>query len=274
MSVMAFRRDPATALDLLLGGSLRHRFQPIFTVLDGGARLHSVECLSRGPRGTWREEAARLFDEVRRQGLEVEMDRCCAASALAEMAQCPPPAEISLAVNVHAVTLCQDPGFASFLAREAESHGIAAERLIVEVIEYAGLAAAAEDEPLLRELAELRDLGVKVAVNDVGRRVADLERILEFQPDFLKLDRRLVQRIAVHPFRAIMIEALVGLADRLGAFLVAEGVERRDDLEALRGLGVEIFQGYLLAAPMGLPELARLPFYRRPVAAVREISVA
>lgn len=78
---------------------------------------------------------------------------------------------------------------------------------------------------------------------------AGLEWILGLEPDVLKVDRNLVQGIGDHIGKQAMVEALVGFCDRVGARLVAEGVENEQELQTLEGLGVRYAQGYHLGRP-------------------------
>ena len=86
-------------------------------------------------------------------------------------------------------------------------------------------------------------------MDDAGSGWAGLEHILQLQPEVLKLDRALVARVDRHPGRQAMIEAMVGFADRMGALLVAEGVETVEESACLTSLGVVYGQGYLLGRP-------------------------
>lgn len=98
-------------------------------------------------------------------------------------------------------------------------------------------------------LDRVRQAGGRIAVDDAGSGYAGLQRILALRPEVLKLDRSLVHGVKGHLGQQAMCQAMVDFSRRMGADLVAEGVETEDDLLTLRGLGVSHAQGYLLGRP-------------------------
>ena len=86
-------------------------------------------------------------------------------------------------------------------------------------------------------------------IDDVGAGYAGLQQILKLRPDILKLDMSLVRDVDLDPARRSLVAALVHFASETGARLVAEGIERLEEREALRTLGVDYGQGYLLGRP-------------------------
>jgi len=121
-----------------------------------------------------------------------------------------------------------------------------AHRLIIELTEhepvedYAGLVDA---------LAELRSLGARIAVDDVGAGFASLRHILRLAPDIIKLDLSLTRGIEDDPGIHALTSALVDFAAKMDALISAEGIETASELEALRELGIDHGQGYLLGMP-------------------------
>jgi signal transduction histidine kinase len=86
-------------------------------------------------------------------------------------------------------------------------------------------------------------------VDDVGAGYASLRHVLELRPDFIKLDRWLIDGVAEDGDRRAAVSAFVALAGELGSTVIGEGVERPEDLQALRELGLDAAQGYLLGRP-------------------------
>jgi len=236
----------ATLLDTLLEpGRLSVVFQPIFEVGSPQLKLHSLECLIRGPRGTNAENPAVLFEYVRRKRAEAAVDRACVAAALAEAARL--PGEPTLNVNVHASTLARDTGFAAFLLARAAGASIATARLVLEIVEH----APPLDVPSFRRaLAELREAGLTIALDDVGLGQSNYKMILDVRPDVYKLDRYLVAGAWNDPYRQVILDSLARMVRRLEARAVAEGVEDRNELVAAEAAGIDLVQGFLLARPM------------------------
>jgi EAL domain-containing protein (putative c-di-GMP-specific phosphodiesterase class I) len=241
----------ATLLDTLLEpGRLSVVFQPIFEVGSGRLKLHGLECLIRGPQGTNAERPAVLFEYVRRKRAEAAIDRACVEAVLAEAAQL--PGNPTLNVNVHASTLGRDQGFPGFLLDRAAQAGIATERLVLEIVEH----SPPLDVPGFRgALAELREAGLVIALDDVGLGQSNYKMILDVRPDIYKLDRYLVAGAWSDPYRQVILDSLARMVRRLEARAVAEGVEDAHELVAVEAAGIDLVQGFLLARPQPRAEL-------------------
>lgn len=240
-----------TLLDTILDpAAITVVFQPTFEWIGPEAqfpRVHFIECLSRGPRGTTMESAGVLFEYARRKGKEAVLDRICLELALRTVAGWPERPLISL--NVHASTLERDPDFAGFLDGLARQSGVPLTEIILEIVEHAPDWSSPE---FLRILASLKDAGVRIALDDIGLGQSNYRMILDCRPDYFKLDRYLVSGCAADPNRKAVMESLVLLANRMGGRVVAEGIETAEDLATVRSLGIHLVQGYLLARPSTL----------------------
>jgi EAL domain-containing protein (putative c-di-GMP-specific phosphodiesterase class I) len=254
-----------TLLDLVLDpGRLSVVFQPIFEVGVQVPRLHALECLIRGPRGTNAESPTVLFEYVRRKRAEAVVDRACVATALAEAALL--PGEPRLSLNVHASTLGRDPGFHGFFLDRAREVGIDSRRLVVEIVEH----APPLDVPgFRRALAELRDNGVTIALDDVGLGQSNYKMMLDVRPQIYKLDRYLVSGAWSDPYRQVILDSLARMVRRLEARAVAEGVEDAHELVAVEAAGIDLVQGFLFARPLPRADLVATGFLsgRAPAAA-------
>jgi EAL domain-containing protein (putative c-di-GMP-specific phosphodiesterase class I) len=125
-----------------------------------------------------------------------------------------------------------------------------ARRVVIEITEHASVARY---DDLLRELAALRELGVRVAVDDTGAGYASFRHILALRPDIIKLDRDMVVGVDRDRAREGLVGALASFAESLAATVVAEGVETPGELDALARAGIACAQGYYLARPGPLP---------------------
>ena len=212
-------------------------FQPICTLAgstvgaEALARFHGPP--SRGPM-RWFAEA----DEV---GLLRDLELAAVRAALAGLPAL--PEHLFLAVNVSPATLCTP----AFLRLIAASDGA---RLVVEITEHARI----HDYEALREaLGTLRDFGVRVAIDDAGAGFASLRHILRLEPEFIKLDRTLIDGIEGDRSRQALAAGLISFAEKIDATIVAEGIERPAEVEKLAELGVRYGQGYFFARPGPLP---------------------
>ena len=118
--------------------------------------------------------------------------------------------------------------------------------VVIEVTEHVGVD---DYEAVLPVLSRCRDLGVSVAVDDAGAGYASLLHILRLRPEFVKLDSSLVTGMDRDGAKVALVEMLGAFASKLDAWLVAEGVERPEEIETLVRLKVPLAQGCLLAPP-------------------------
>jgi EAL domain-containing protein (putative c-di-GMP-specific phosphodiesterase class I) len=240
-----------TLLDKILEpGGLRILFQPIFRLEPGGAVVHSLECLARGPKDTNIEQASVLFEYVRRKREEALIDRACVSATIREAAAL--PGEPSLGLNVHASTLGRDCGFPAFLLETAQNASIPFSRLTVEIVEHVTFS---DGFVFLNALKELRRAGVRIALDDIGLGQSNYRMALYCQPDFFKVDSYFVKDSHNDVYRRAILESVVHLAQKFAAEVIVEGVETQADLETVTALGIDLVQGYLLGMPMDSSEL-------------------
>ena len=126
------------------------------------------------------------------------------------------------------------------------------DRIILEITEH---ETVTNYGALVRALAPFRSRGLKIAVDDAGAGHSSLRHILKLKPDLIKLDMSLIQKIDRDPSRHALAAALIAFSREIGSELVAEGVETEGELGALRKLGVDIAQGYLLSQPLPASQL-------------------
>jgi len=225
-------------------GALGVVFQPVYEVHDSGLRPHYVEGLIRGPRDTSLEPPEILFEYARNKGREVELDRCCIATLLQAARRLPEP--LRLGINVHASTLARDPEFLAFLGDTAAAAGIDVERLVFEIVEH----VLPWDLQCFRTALEgLREIGVAIALDDVGRGQSNYMMILECRPHYFKIDRYFVHGAGSDFYRTALLASVAQLAFPFGARVVAEGVESQADLQAVCSAGIGLVQGFLFGQP-------------------------
>ncbi len=112
------------------------------------------------------------------------------------------------------------------------------------------------DPSYLKEhVAALKKAGVQVAIDDVGFGRSSLESLILLEPDVVKVDIKYVAGIAMDLQKQRLLRRLIGVVDALGAELVAEGVETREDMDVIKSMGVQYAQGYL----WGYPSEVKLP---------------
>jgi len=230
-------------------------FQPIFEAGPDGHRLFALEALTRGPKHTNIERSDVLFEYVRRKRGEVQIDLLAIASALRQARGLPKVP--GLCLNVHAVTLEREKRLPLWLAELSSEYEISLSNLIIEIVEHAPPWSGPH---FLEALDRLRDLGVRIALDDVGLGQSNFRMIVDCRPELLKIDRHFVDGAHADPMRRAVLESISDLASRLGARAVAEGIEDERDLAVAKAAGITLLQGYLLCRPCTNTALKRMDF--------------
>ena len=235
-------QDRCELQEVLLTDQLSTVFQPIVELRR--RRVLGYEALSRGPAGSVYQMPLRLFEMAAEADLVFELDRKCRRRALVSAAGLPSGAKQF--VNVFPSAM-YDPEFqGAALVALADSHGLTPDRVVLEITEK----SAIENYGVFVEaLAELTKHGFSIAVDDVGAGYSGLEKIAHLNPRYLKFDRELVRNLDSSYIRREMTRALKAFADQIGSTIIAEGIERDGELQALLDLGIEYGQGYLLGRP-------------------------
>lgn len=156
--------------------------------------------------------------------------------------------EISISVNVDRHSLLKQE-FAGTLAHILTEYPELKDRLVLEVTETSVLNEI--DLPIMVSRFEhIKTLGVSLSVDDFGTGYAGLDFLRRFPYDTLKLDKVFINSLQDDQFTRQILTSMTKLAKELNMELVAEGVEREDQLEAVRALGVDRVQGYYFCRPL------------------------
>ncbi|MGO9197635.1 MAG: EAL domain-containing protein [Acidimicrobiales bacterium] len=162
--------------------------------------------------------------------------------------------DLRVAVNFSARTLTS-PQLVPTVREALEVAGVAGGLLEIELTES---TAVSDPEAMSRILVSLRDLGVSVAIDDVGTGYSSLALLHKLPAQRIKIDRSFVERITEDEASRSVVEAVLLLADRLGQSVIAEGVETTEQAVQLRALGCILGQGYLFARPTAASEVREI----------------
>jgi len=120
-------------------------------------------------------------------------------------------------------------------------HGLSPHQVVVEVTERVAIVHRGD---FLRSLRAFKERGYRVAVDDMGAGHSSLQALASIEPDFLKFDSSLVRDIDRNSIKRGLLQSLLTLADKIAARVIAEGVERDGERQALIDLGIELGQGF------------------------------
>lgn len=219
----------------LRGEGVRAVYQPIIDL--GRFTVVGYEALSRfdGVVGIGPD---RWFEAAAHRGLVTELELVTLRTALAGRADL--PRDCFLSVNVEPESLADDRVMAELLGDGCLTG------LVIEVTEHRQMGTS---DVVTRSLDELRGAGARLAVDDAGSGWSGLRQILDLRPSIVKLDRALVEGVDRDESKTALVEMLGHFANRLDAWLLAEGVETEGEARRLIELGVPLAQGYLFARP-------------------------
>ncbi|CAK0782297.1 blue light- and temperature-responsive anti-repressor [Gammaproteobacteria bacterium] len=227
-----------------LAPHLQIHFQPIVD-LNRGGQVFAYEALCRGfPQGEKMLSGHETFVLAAGANRQEALDLTCQQLALAAKKDRLPPGAI-LFLNVMPNHLMGLDLAASHWAGLA-ALGIRPEEVVIEIVE----SEEVKDLKALAEVSEtLRTMGLRIALDDLGSGYNGLSTLALLRPDYIKLDRNLVHGVQSSRVRLVLLEALIGMAQRLGCDIIAEGLERAEDVAVCQEMGVRYAQGYYFAPP-------------------------
>lgn len=241
--------DYERIVNVLLQRAFHPVFQPIYSLDDD--RLIAVEALTRfdmephrGP-DEWFAEAAAV-------GLGRELELAAIEAAL-QASQGLLDLGVEVTVNASPEAMC-DPRLLELFDRHA------ARPVVLEITEHRVID---DYRQLDKAILDLRQRGIRIAVDDAGAGFASLRHILRLNPDVIKLDHSLTHNVRSDPLRRALAKALVNFGEETGRLIIAEGIEHPADLRAWRQLGAHAAQGYLFGEPAPLPTVLASTSSRR-----------
>jgi PAS domain S-box-containing protein len=181
----------------------------------------------------------RLLETATELGMLAELGRRIRGYAATSLAS--HPEDVDLYVNLHPDDLLD-----ADLVDQASPLTLIAHRVVLEITERASLRSSAL---LLERIARIRELGFRIAVDDIGAGYSGLTSFAELEPHVVKIDMSLVRDVHHSTLKQRTITSLCNLCHDSGARVVGEGVETEAERQCLVSLGCDLLQGYLLGKP-------------------------
>jgi EAL domain-containing protein (putative c-di-GMP-specific phosphodiesterase class I) len=224
---------------VLISEDVQIVFEPIVNLAR--REVFGFEALVRGREGSDLMTPHALFSVAQDEDMLFEMDCLCRRAALAEAKRIPPGAKLFVNCLPSAI---HDPAFeGDALRRSLQDHRLRPGDIVLEISERESI----ENFTIFREVCDhYAELGFQIALDDVGVGYGSLEAVTELRPDFIKVDIAFVRGIDTDPARQEVLVAMNSIARRIGAHIVAEGIETPEQLETLRRMAIPLGQGYLL----------------------------
>lgn len=228
--------------ECLGGGGLHFDFSMAFQPIVSLSRreVFAYEALVRGTAGEPASEIFRHVDESTRY----RFDQACRVKAIELASRLKMPTFLSINFMPNAVyrpELC-----IRTTLEAAETYGFPIDRIVFEITE----GEQVDDRAHLRDIVQhYQKRGFLTAIDDFGAGFSGLNLLADVRTDLVKLDMALVRNVHEDDGRRAIIRGVALMCADLGMQLIAEGVETREELECLRALGIDLFQGFLLARP-------------------------
>lgn len=220
---------------LLDVSSFRTVYQPIINLSND--TVEGYEVLSRGPGGAF-ESPADFFRICVENNMLTAVDLQCLRLCIEESSEAI-GANLRLHVNLFPSTLLETP--VENLLEIFPKDGLLTQ-FCVEISEQEFIS---EPAYLREHVNALKAAGIMVAIDDVGFGRSSLETLILLEPDLVKVDRKYVAGLSSEPAKARLLRRLANVAKSLGAQIIAEGIEDRNDLPILRDMGIDYGQGFL-----------------------------
>ena len=167
---------------------------------------------------------------------------------------------LQVAVNISPLHF-QDTALVDTVKELLEKNDISAQYLELEVTE-----SALQTEGHTEIFEHLREIGIKISIDDFGTGYSCLASLKQLPLDCIKIDKVFLDDVLTNSHTALLLGAIIGLANALDYKLVAEGVETKEQLLVMHGMGCHVIQGYYFSRPVAsdkIPELMGIDFARQ-----------
>lgn len=232
-------------------GELYVQYQPKIELESRG--VVGVECLARWQHPTHGDVPPEDFVPVAEHtGLLGDLTEFVLRSGLERIADLSRKGyAVDVSVNLSPRTLA-DSQFPDVVGALLDEYGVEAGRLTLEITEDGVVGAGGKSHQTLRQL---RDLGVRLSVDDFGRGYSSLSSLRTLPTQEIKIDRSFVQGMTTDEGDLVIVRAIVALAGHFGMLVVAEGVESEMTLSLLSEVGCDIAQGFYFSRPLSQDRL-------------------
>ncbi|AMC35839.1 GGDEF domain-containing protein [Janthinobacterium sp. B9-8] len=232
--------------DIISQNQLTALFQPIASTRDG--EIFGYEGLIRGPSSSFLHSPINLFRTAEELGCLHALDFACRRAVIKAFVR----EELAGRLFLNVIPSClaeQDfkPGATLALLNDA---GLAPQRVVIELTE----TQPTHDYNLLKEaLLHYRDMGFKIALDDLGEGFSSLRLWSELKPEFVKIDKYFIQGLACDAQKRQFVRSIQHIALNTGTRVIAEGIESQADLQVVQNIGIGYVQGYFIALPNAHP---------------------
>jgi EAL domain-containing protein (putative c-di-GMP-specific phosphodiesterase class I) len=244
--IMLANHDKIMINEIIEQGNVLSYFQPIVSIKK--KCIIGLEALSRGinPGNGKIIPPIALFNLAEERGLVLELDRLCREKAIAGFKSL--PIEIDnylLFLNINTAIIDDGVVGSGHLINMVNALGINPNNIVIEILE----SKAERLDDLKKFVTIYRDYGFLIAIDDIGIGESNLSRIPLIEPDILKIDISIIRDIDKDYYKQEVCKAIINLGRKIGALVIAEGVETVQEAMLALEYGADMLQGYFIEKP-------------------------
>lgn len=238
-------KDNIDISDIIENKKIKVHFQPI--VYTSRKTVCGLEGLVRGINTDTNQliSPIALFEAANDKGLTLELDRICRDKVIEAFSYIyEKDKDRLLFLNIDASIIEKVEG-SNYLISQVEKFNVKTSSIVIEINE----AKVKDNEALKRFIDTYRKLGFLIALDDIGAGFSNLDRISLIKPDIIKTDMSLIRNVQDDYYKQEVFKSLVTLSNKIGALVVAEGVETEEESIQTLKLGAHMIQGYFFSKP-------------------------
>ncbi len=226
-------------------GKISSVIQPIMRIdrKNGKPEPFAVECLARGPEKSLLANPQLLFAYADKKDVLFQVDVECIKAGLKEAEGLPPSMKVFINVQPRSMS---HPDFSGRLSGMINDANISTNNIVLELTEQHTILNPAA---FRMTLDRLRELNLKIALDDFGEGMANLKLLHELKPDYLKISGHFCRNIDTDTVRQNLVRSIQQMASSQDIPTIVEQVEMSSELTVLQELGVSYAQGYLFGRP-------------------------
>ncbi|MDR0570681.1 MAG: EAL domain-containing protein [Clostridiales Family XIII bacterium] len=256
----SYLRYSKNEMDMIIDNELiSYQFQPIINAANG--EIYAYEALMR-PGGETIQNPAALVSLARAHSRLPQIERITFFKALEEFSTLKAATETNCKLFINSIA-------SQFLNEEEvdefiKLHGDFMGRLVLEITEE----ERNDEVAMSQKLAFMRRYGQKLALDDFGVGYSNESTMLDYSPDFIKIDMSIIRNIHEDENRKSITSKLIAYGKNAGIRMLAEGVEVKEEMEYLISAGIDLLQGFYICRPMSVPPID-LPDIKAEIAAMK-----
>lgn len=160
---------------------------------------------------------------------------------------------INISINVSAVQLTQS-NFVEMVKNVLRETKLLPQYLIIEITETTMMKSIEEN---IKTIEELKEIGIKIAIDDFGTGYSSLNYFRTVPADIIKIDKSFIDNVCLNPYETAITEGIITITHKMNLSVIAEGVEKQDQIEFLKNNQCDIIQGYFYGKPVESKEMLK-----------------